>query len=431
LVLPALLAVLDRKASAQQRLPIDRLLEWIARRPIAVLLPMIALAGGAIVVLAWPGTILPLESDLSVMHPHPNPPLAAQDRIAQQFGASPGTLVVHLRAADPNDLLALAHRVESRLRSPAVRDAGVAGTFGLASLLPDPALAPSRQQEGGVVLADRVIADFNASIADSIFDPTAYQPYTQFLRRLLTPTNAPTIDDLLRYPSLAETILPAGTAKPTEAITLVLVRGEGESREARDAIVDAVRGSLADTPGATLTGLSVLNHDIELSVRRDLPRLVLAAVIAATCYLALHFRNLADCTLAMLPTLFGLGCLLAFMRLTGQRLNMANLVAFPLLIGIDVDYGIFLVSAARWREVKTMPREQLVRQLAPAASAVLLCAAATTIGFGSLAFTSIPAVRSLGIAVAVGVMTCLAATLLIVLPILFLARRRETRRVGK
>jgi predicted RND superfamily exporter protein len=110
---------------------------------------------------------------------------------------------------------------------------------------------------------------------------------------------------------------------------------------------------------------------------------------------------------------------------------MANLVAFPLLIGIDVDYGIFLVSAARWREVKTMPREHLVRQLAPAASAVLLCAAATTIGFGSLAFTSIPAVRSLGIAVAVGVMTCLAATVFIVLPILFLARRRETRRVGK
>jgi predicted RND superfamily exporter protein len=273
-------------------------------------------------------------------------------------------------------------------------------------------------------MADRVIADFHATIADSMFEPAAYEPYTQFLRTLLTASHAPTIDDLLRYPTLAETILPANTSTPAEAITLVFVRGQSESREARDAVVNSVRAALADVPGATLTGLSVLNHDIELSVRRDLPRLVIAAVAAATLYLALHFRNLADCILAMLPTLFGLACLLAFMRLTGQRLNMANLVAFPLLIGIDVDYGIFLVSAARWRELKKLSRDELLDRLTPAATAVVLCAAATATGFGSLAFTSIPAVQSLGIAVAVGVIACLAATLLLVVPILFLAHRR-------
>src|SRR5207249_4300295 len=129
------------------------------------------------------------------------------------------------------------------------------------------------------------------------------------------------------------------------------------------------------------------------------------------------------------PTVFGIICLLAFMRLAGQKLNMINLIAFPLLIGIDVDYGIFLVSAARRRDLKGVTIVQLIDRLSPAASAVLLCAAATTLGFGSLAFTSVPAVRSLGLAVAVGVMSCLAATLLLVVPMLMLAVRRINREV--
>jgi predicted RND superfamily exporter protein len=115
------------------------------------------------------------------------------------------------------------------------------------------------------------------------------------------------------------------------------------------------------------------------------------------------------------------------MRLSGQRLNMINLVAFPLLIGIDVDYGIFLVSAAR-RDggMRGLSLQQMIERLAPSASAVILCAATTFIGFVTLVWTSVPAVRSLGVAVSVGVLTCAAATFLFVTPALvWLARRRD------
>jgi predicted exporter len=123
--------------------------------------------------------------------------------------------------------------------------------------------------------------------------------------------------------------------------------------------------------------------------------------------------------------LFGLACLLAFMRLTGQKLNMINLIAFPLLVGIDVDYGIFLVMAVRRRELRGLTVGELPDRLHPAAAAVLLCAATTTLGFGSLAFTSIPAVQSLGVAVMVGVASCVAGTFLLVIPILLLIARRK------
>src|SRR6185437_4062213 len=145
-----------------------------------------------------------------------------------------------------------------------------------------------------------------------------------------------------------------------------------------------------------------------------------------------------NAALALAPTLFSFLVLLAVMHLAGQKLNMINLVAVPLLIGIDVDYGIFLVSLARpqkirarlipspgtpgegqggssslgrgqpldplpspppeYREREKRSLVQLANNLSPVCHAVMICALATLIGFGSLAWTSVPAIRSLGIA---------------------------------
>ena len=440
LILPALLIVFDRRrattTTATGRIPVHAMLRRVVRRPLPGTIAVAATLVIAVVVLASPGQILPLETDLTVMHPRPNPPLDAQAAVAKAFGTSPGGFVIHLSAANDDELLRLAHAVDDRLRDERCKDAGVTATFGLANLLPDPSIAPSRVAASGQARADRVIEDFRAAVADSIFDVKAYEPYEQFLRRLLTAKQPPSIAELRKYPSIAEAILPrasaGGDAKSqatADAITLVFLKDAGAQRESRDAAVTAIRGALADLNGATLTGLSVLNHDTELAVRRDLPRVLIVSGVIVLLYMALHYRNLVDCLLASLPCVFGIVCLLAYMRLAGQKLNMINLVAFPLLIGIDVDYGIFLVSAAKRGAsgLRGLSDEQAIDRLAPASSAVILCAATTFIGFGTLVFTSVPAVRSLGAAVAVGVATCAAATFLLVVPALIWISRRADK----
>jgi predicted RND superfamily exporter protein len=438
LILPALVAVVDRRsrtATAHVRIPTNAMLRGVVRRPRAGMIAIAAALAVAIVVLCWPGDRMPLERDLTVMHPRPNAALDAQARIGHAFGTSPGTFIVHLTATDDAELLRTAHEVDGRLHEEASRRAGVSATFGLASVLPDPSVAARRLAETGDAAAARVIADFRAAVDDSLFDAKAYESYEQFLRTLLTATRPPGIEELRRFPTLANSLLPSPDAKPRatndtprEAITLVFVKDSDETRESRDAVVAAVRSALADVPGATLTGIGVLGHDTELAVRRELPRVLIVSGVVVMLYMMLHYRNLTDCLLATLPAVFGIVCLLAYMRVAGHRLNMINLVAFPLLIGIDVDYGIFLVSAAR-REggMRGLSVEQMVERLTPSASAVILCASATFIGFGTLIFTSIPAVRSLGAAVGVGVLTCAAATFLFVTPALvWLNRRRET-----
>src|SRR5207247_7747413 len=109
----------------------------------------------------------------------------------------------------------------------------------------------------------------------------------------------------------------------------------------------------------------------------------------------------------LLPTIFSLLLTLAIMHVANERVNMINLIAIPLLIGIDVDYAVFIVCAARLAR-KSTP-EVFEAQLTSSCHAIVMCAAATILGFGSLVFTRVPAVRSLGLAVAAGVLAVVVA----------------------
>lgn len=422
-ILPAILS-LRRSQHRAIKIPTPRLnlapaLKWIRTdRKISISACLILFLAAAIIVIAN-GSWLELESDLSVMHPQPNAPLEAQARITQRMGASPGSLIVYLKADSPEQLIALSHQVRQRLSTDAAKQAGVAATYGLATLLPDPNLTKERQSAITPAQVDQIISDFREVVAKSPFAPAAFDKYITFLRRLLTPTNPPTIQNLLDSPDLAKTVLSrnavAGKTPPTEAITLVFLNRPLEDARTRATAINAIRASLKDLPNATLTGLTVIGHDMQAGIQADLPKLTLLALAIVLLYLFLQLRNFREPLLSLAPTVFSLLLTLAVMHLLGRKLNMINLVTIPLLIGIDVDYAVFIVSAARLR--RTSAPDLFEAQLVSSCHAIIMCAATTTLGFGSLIFMSVPAVRSLGLAVGVGVLGALLATIFCLLPL--------------
>jgi predicted RND superfamily exporter protein len=424
-ILPALLALRDRRGVAaantisSPRIDLGPLLRWIRRRPRRfVAASVVALAFAGVIVVAK-GSWLTLESDLSVMHPKPNAPLEAQQLIAQRMGGSPGSLIVYLQARSPDELVSLAHRVDERLRGDAAKRAGVVGSYGLPMLLPDPQRVAARRAEIRPEDADRVVADFRAAVAETGFAPAALEPYAEFLKHLLSDAKPPTIGDVLARPELAKTVLArdaiANRAAPTEAITLVFVDNPLEDAVLRGKVIEAIRGSLAGLDGATLTGLNVISHDVQATIQSDLPRVTLLAIAIVLLYLFAQLRTLHEPLLALVPMAFSLIMTLAVMHLLGKKLNMINLVTIPLLIGIDVDYAVFVVNAARLR--RKSPKKMFEVQLASSCYSIIVCAGATILGFGSLHFTSVPAIQSLGDAVAIGVFTCLIATVFCLLPL--------------
>jgi predicted RND superfamily exporter protein len=434
-LLPALLMLSDRRptpiARGRIRLSAAPLVEALGKWRRSFIAIAAILFACSLAILLRGGDLLPLESDLTVMHPRPNAAIEAQNHVSERFGVSPGQLAVYLHIRDdqpPEQLVSLAYQVNERLTDAACASAGVSGTYGLAALLPDPRRVESRRAAFTAADADRIVSDFRAALAENDFATEPFDDYAKFLHLLLTQRAAPGIEQLIGYRTLAETVLPAsalGGAPPREAISFVFVSRSLDIRENRAAAVTAVRDALRGLDGATVTGLGVVGHDAEQTVRHELPRLILAAVLILAVYHTIHFRNLPDAALSLVPMLFGIVTLAAVMRISGQHLNMVNLVAVPLLIGIDVDYGIFLVNLARVRVVRIQTPAELSRYIEPATHAVILCATATFLGFGSLIWTSVPAERSLGIATGIGIITCLIAVLFLLVPIFFsLARRR-------
>jgi predicted RND superfamily exporter protein len=423
-VLPAILGLLERSSGSFKagnvlpRIPVVPVLNFIASRRRLLFSLMLFLSLAAVIItIGSGGELLPLESNMNAMHPQPNPSIEAQHKIAERMGSSPDSLIVHLRAGSPESLLILAHDVDSRLKSVANRAAGVSSVLGIASLLPDPRVAAHRGQSVSTDEANRILSDFRAAIADSMFDPKAFEPYEGFLKELFREKPAPTLDTLRKYPSLARNFLP-GSPAICEAISIVFADHSLDQRAERARTINSIRSVLADVPGATLTGISVLSHDTELTIRHDLPKLLLIAAVVTILYLASHFRSLRDTLLSLIPAVFSMLMLLAVSRLADIRLNMVNLLALPLLVGIDVDYGIYIVTMTREAISHRDTRDRLIGRLASSAHAIVMCAATTIVGFGSLAFTSVPAIRSLGVVTGVGVFSALVATLFLLLPLL-------------
>ncbi len=435
MLLPATLALVDRRKTTetarrpQMRLRTLPLLMLIARyRWWLVATSVLVLLGSGLVLALSPEGPLPIEQDMTVLHPRPNPALEAQQQIGKRFGTSPDSLLLYLKADSPETLVTLAHAARQRLSNPQVRrEGGISGSFGLADLLPDPQVVPKRLDALRSLDAAKVVSDFRAAINASAFDPEAYHGYAEFLQTLLTRQSPPTMTSLLDYPSLARNLLPANAiathTPPTESIMLVFVKKSLDQQADRRAAIESVRGAVADLPGATLTGISVIAYDTEGIIHRDLPRLIGFAGLAVVLYLLIHFRRVGATCLAILPMAASLLVLLAVARLTDHRLNMVNLIAAPLLIGIDVDYGIFLVSLGV--SCAGMTRRQLAERIDSGCYAVLVCAGSALLGFGSLYFTSVPAIQSLGFAVGVGIAASLGFTLLFRLPLLFAAASPE------
>jgi hypothetical protein len=248
---------------------------------------------------------------------------------------------------------------------------------------------------------------------------------------MLRDPRVPSLDDVRAVPALARLFLPGARSDEPMALAYVVVGEPSDDRADRTSVAAAIRQALAPIKGTTLTGLPVLGDEAEQLAMSELPRLLTWATLGVVVWLGLFFRHALDVALALLPAVFTGVVLLSVWAWVGLELNIINVAAVPLLIGIGIDDGIFLVAAARDARRSADPRAALRRRFQEIRHAVITTSITTTLAFGSLAFTSTPAIRSLGWVVTIGICACLWGALGLLAPILILrSPRGETGAEG-
>ncbi len=128
------------------------------------------------------------------------------------------------------------------------------------------------------------------------------------------------------------------------------------------------------------------------------------ALLVIGLLLWITLRRITDVLMTLVPLLVAGAVTLEICVLIGLPLNFANIVAFPLLLGVGVAFKIYYVVA--WRSGRTnLLQTSLTR-------AIFFSALTTATAFGSLWLSSHPGTSSMGKLLALSLVTTLAAVLL-------------------
>lgn len=133
-----------------------------------------------------------------------------------------------------------------------------------------------------------------------------------------------------------------------------------------------------------------------------------AIIILAVLYLVL--RSVADTLMVMAPLVLAALLTMSITVLFKVPLNFANVIVWPLLFGLGVASGIYMVLRHRQD-----PTAQLLETSTP--RAVLFSAMTTITSFGSLAIVRHPGMASMGLLLVIAIALSLLSTI-IVLPAL-------------
>jgi len=132
------------------------------------------------------------------------------------------------------------------------------------------------------------------------------------------------------------------------------------------------------------------------------------AVGVCLLWLVFILRSARSFILASLPLIIGGGWMLGLMALADLHYNYANIIALPLVIALAVDYGVWY--SHRWRELRGYSPLAITLD---AGRVIALAAGTELAGLGAITLASYRGVSGLGIAITLGLISCLAATLLV------------------
>ncbi|MHC4607814.1 MAG: efflux RND transporter permease subunit, partial [Planctomycetota bacterium] len=182
---------------------------------------------------------------------------------------------------------------------------------------------------------------------------------------------------------------------------------EAWTEKERAAILARVRAILAEhTTGyeVHIAGLPLIEHEYARLAKKDLVTYLPLAVLLAFVLLMLYFRSASGTLLPLLSVFFAMSWTLGILHLLGMPITALSAVVPNLILVIGVADAIHLLSRhredlARFGE----KRDAIVRTVMTMGVACFLTSITTSIGFGSLLTTNVPAIREFGWVMALGI----------------------------
>jgi len=166
--------------------------------------------------------------------------------------------------------------------------------------------------------------------------------------------------------------------------------------------VGRVANLLVGVPGSFLVSGKSISKKISATVNSEIARLSVASLVFMVILLLICFRSIKLAVLAFIPVASGLAALVGLLPFFGVSFNAPAVIAALVVVGLNIDYGIFMVYTAKAELYPETLR------------ATFLSAFTTVAGAASLLLAKHPVLYSIGFTLVSGLaFGCLAAILIV------------------
>ncbi|PLY02788.1 MAG: hypothetical protein C0623_03245 [Desulfuromonas sp.] len=345
---------------------------------------------GVAMVSAFEAQNMTINGELRQLSYRPEELRRAEQSLADVWGRMRDRALVFVAAETMDDALDTNQKVWQLLKQQQVESEAVS----LAPLIAAPATQQQRldnwqrfwQRNG-----DRTSRLVQSAGLKYGFSGDAFQPFFDSLERTPEPISTKSLEQW-GLGGLLDNLAP----KKKEGAQLISLIPD------RPQLIEKLEPSLAAIPGVTLVSQSRFGRQLSREIAADFANFIIYAGLAVLMLLLLLFRRIQDVLLALLPVLTGLLAMFGGMGWLGIEMNLFNVIATILIIGLGVDYGIFMVCHSR--------------QTAETAStrAIVVSGLTTLVGFGALILARHPALHSIGLTVLLGISAAVPTAVLVI-----------------
>ena len=199
--------------------------------------------------------------------------------------------------------------------------------------------------------------------------------------------------------------------------SLILVSYADLTDAQKEDVLGAVRDAVSFAgfpPGYNIivTGDAALSSDMNAEMSTSMGTLLGLAILLMVLALGLVFRGVRWRLYPLIVVVFGLLYTFGFMGFLGINMTMVSIAAFPILIGLGVDYAIQFHNRMEeeLRRCKTR-RDAVVSTVKNMGPAVLTALFVTVVSFFSLLTSSVPMIQDFGKLLILGCSACYISAL--------------------
>lgn len=209
--------------------------------------------------------------------------------------------------------------------------------------------------------------------------------------------------------------MPAATRSQlvsSNVLTLVQIKlTEGLSETVQKGVlanIESIVRTSSPPPGVKveLSGSPAFQQQMSAGLMSNMGVLIGGAMILMVITMGILFSYVSHRFLPVLLVGIGLITSLGLMGLSGITLNMAVIGAFPVLIGLGIDYAIQFHARFDEEARKGSLEDAVFMTVTRTGPAVMYAMLATSMGFLAMFVSTMPMIRSFGLVSIIGINTC-------------------------